>query len=1227
MSSSRVQQFGAAVFSVLMMTSMFVGVVALGTSTAGTDGSSIVAAQPPSSTIAFDNTSDDVVSPGERTTVADYEYEISGNVTNVSVNLTGGANADNITPDDVTNLNVTLFNDTTGQLVSSGDVNYTSLNETVNISAFTSTVGENVTGVDSVFVRAETSRFQSEDNDTIDAVVEVKDAAGDSSGAYDTDGNQTINADFQARLRGEVVFQNGTQAEDVLVQVIDTDTGNVIVDDIKTYNSSEPQADGEWGPRRASPGNYTVELDDTGTRTSDRLGEVAVFSTQVQLSRQETEKIDTVLDPLIAPAQVNVNDVEELVGDTGTFTVQVLGDRNGQPLQGADVEITGRSGSEAPKIIANTTKTTDSNGEVTFNVTADRISTATFTFTATAANESASAKGTATFVQRGQASVEGQVFNIGTTDTVENASVWAVNVNKYRINERFTQTNLHRFDNDDVVWFRLVDNETGDIIDNDEYDVRAEDSFGGSSSNDTGVRPVESLNVSNDTVGEGYALVDVDGDNRTAFNHTRLEPEEYYIQFSIDAPNASQELLAEDGEEANNPPPATDNQTEDFINATTISSSGFITSYIGPDPVVFSPGANLTQERAEFLATLAGANLVDAPGFVNSFGVDTGGTNENGDFQLNELYSNFQEGRAYIVIAAKAGFSTDFHDVVATENGELRLNDSDDQQALALRPEPREVENLNVTQLGIHPPQAFSQSLIDTFNEVNEVPGDDEFQRVPRNGSIDVVRLETTDRLGGLNGTVEFTVADDGPDAGAGYDGTNVTNRSNVAVVGGTLQEVSSEEDTFIISTGNQSSQFGAGEALVLYQPTLSTETVDVNKTGEVITDERIEDSSNATFVGVINISETGSLSGIVTNPQNERLPFSAVYTNEFETRTGLEYTIEPDVPITNTTFQSAGEVLLADWRIVVNDTATDVEEVNATVKGWQLSSKAVDQRVLGTVRQNGFNGTNGTTSGDAFENLTVTADGNDEGLTLLTFPSEVQGEAQYTLPRVPANDSSVVFPYTEGAQYETVAAFQITSGKLGQGDSVGFQGVSPGQTQEANIVIQNATPADEQFVVRSLSAPDNATAGEQITVTATVQNQNAITGGTQSVGFRLDTDGDGSLEVNETVANQTVTLAGGESETVTFTVQVPSVNDGVYDHGVFTETSNETATINVSSSGTLQDRFDANDDGVINQSEVIDAITAFNDPSDDRLTQNDQSIVISIINEFNGNQQWADVN
>ena len=106
------------------------------------------------------------------------------------------------------------------------------------------------------------------------------------------------------------------------------------------------------------------------------------------------------------------------------------------------------------------------------------------------------------------------------------------------------------------------------------------------------------------------------------------------------------------------------------------------------------------------------------------------------------------------------------------------------------------------------------------------------------------------------------------------------------------------------------------------------------------------------------------------------------------------------------------------------------------------------------------------------------------------------------------------------------------------------------------------------------------------------------------------------------------MTLDGGESETVTFTVQVPSVNDGEYDHGVFPETTGgeARATINISSSGTLQDQFDANDDGIINQSEVIDAITAFNDPSDDRLTQNDQSTVISIINEFNGDAQWADV-
>jgi len=59
---------------------------------------------------------------------------------------------------------------------------------------------------------------------------------------------------------------------------------------------------------------------------------------------------------------------------------------------------------------------------------------------------------------------------------------------------------------------------------------------------------------------------------------------------------------------------------------------------------------------------------------------------------------------------------------------------------------------------------------------------------------------------------------------------------------------------------------------------------------------------------------------------------------------------------------------------------------------------------------------------------------------------------------------------------------------------------------------------------------------------------------------------------------------------------------------------------------GSLADRFDADEDSNVDQSEVIDAINAFNSESDDRLTGDDRGVVISIINEFNGDAEWANI-
>jgi hypothetical protein len=189
--------------------------------------------------------------------------------------------------------------------------------------------------------------------------------------------------------------------------------------------------------------------------------------------------------------------------------------------------------------------------------------------------------------------------------------------------------------------------------------------------------------------------------------------------------------------------------------------------------------------------------------------------------------------------------------------------------------------------------------------------------------------------------------------------------------------------------------------------------------------------------------------------------------------------------------------------------------------------------------------------------------------VTLLTFPSD---GAQYTLPRVPATDDGVTYTRVAGVQFET--------GVSGVGDSTA---VRIGFTQEANIVIVGAQPA-ASFDVSNLDPQDvTVTQGDNITITATVENTGDLTD-TQTVEFRVN---------GSEVANQSVELAGGASTTVTFeNVSTAGLASGDYTHGVFTEDSNQTATLTVEA-----DSGNGNDDGNGNGSfqDVLVTIEDFN--------------------------------
>ncbi|MBV0902148.1 hypothetical protein [Haloarcula salina] len=93
-----------------------------------------------------------------------------------------------------------------------------------------------------------------------------------------------------------------------------------------------------------------------------------------------------------------------------------------------------------------------------------------------------------------------------------------------------------------------------------------------------------------------------------------------------------------------------------------------------------------------------------------------------------------------------------------------------------------------------------------------------------------------------------------------------------------------------------------------------------------------------------------------------------------------------------------------------------------------------------------------------------------------------------------------------------------------------------------------------ESFTLDSLDAPSNVTAGDNVTVNATVTNPNDFQT-TQPVEFRLDGD---------RLATQSVNLSANESTTVTFTVSTEDVDPDTYVHSVFTRDDGDFAELTV---------------------------------------------------------------
>jgi hypothetical protein len=119
--------------------------------------------------------------------------------------------------------------------------------------------------------------------------------------------------------------------------------------------------------------------------------------------------------------------------------------------------------------------------------------------------------------------------------------------------------------------------------------------------------------------------------------------------------------------------------------------------------------------------------------------------------------------------------------------------------------------------------------------------------------------------------------------------------------------------------------------------------------------------------------------------------------------------------------------------------------------------------------------------------------------------------------------------------------------------------------TDEVTVTVSpDGSTGSPSFSVSGLDAPAAVSPGASATVSATVSNDGDAPG-TAVAEVRLDADGDGSLEPDEALSSNTVSLDPGSSSPVAFSVDVPGdLDSGTYAVGVFAGGASATGTVDV---------------------------------------------------------------
>jgi len=800
--------------------------------TADTDSFSIDSGALPSG--PTDNTQDLRVAPGQSVQVANVSYETPGEVDQINVSVVDGNQA-TAGVDDVDRLVVRLFN-SSGDFIEASEVSYDSSVVTTGFSGAT-----DVENIQIFAVLADNPTNQNE----LDAVYTK---SVNPSVTIDTQNTQLIETDPAnlTLIRGNVEDRNteegvnGLNAEMYNPNEVDSE-GNplpgavpIANDTTRTINSRTGEFRIEFAMQQPTE-EYTFTIEDSAD-------EYRIFPNTEEIRQGEDNNVVVRIEERNFPDDIEKEqsdfvataNYEDGEGDTIKITTTVFGE-DGDPYEGAEVNLThdGEDGSfyfEEPAAgnADSAVNTTDASGQAVFVVGSDTPQSVEFTFTVVdpvdperdQENNPVQTTANKDFVLQGDGYIEGYVQASdmpAPENSLEGAQVWAIP------RETFTsQSETVPTPNavGDTWWYRLVNNETGEImsVDND-YRI---DNDG--QNNNLQISRVDALNTTNAAVGSGWVVRSTVSNPGDMFV-TPLEAGEYRLERSPTAPNASDDRFTDSS-----------NPSESF----TIVKN-------------FSTVEDLDYESAQNRSAASGQQLNDT-------------TDQDGQYILQDMFTNFQAGVEYTVIATAPQYDTRYGDALVNEDGAFFEERPDNDYVLF--PVDIDPDYVDIQQVGLHPPLSETGGLPDP-NEITDFndQSDDFYQEVPRDGSVDVFTVEAgyEDAAGDIQPLdtpvqVDFDDPVDGQFIGV-LGGDNVTNYGSESIT---------------VNPGAD------GEATLLFETNSASGTVRTQKQATLTENTAVTDESNVTFVGVTRVERAG-VSGIVRDSNDVPIPDSVVWTEEID--------------------------------------------------------------------------------------------------------------------------------------------------------------------------------------------------------------------------------------------------------------------------------------------------------------------------------------------------------